>query len=72
MGEFLIFEFNDHMTVQNTIIKDKVGIEIFIIDDNTLLTRLEAKALAKFKQEFLKMVDESILYIFFVDDFFCF
>ena len=57
--------------MQNAIVEHKVGIIILVVNDNTLLSRLKAETLAKFKNELLQMTDESFLQVMLVNYILC-
>ena len=57
--------------MQNAVVEHKVGIIILVVNDNTLLSRLKAEALAKFKNELLQMTDESFLQVMLVNYILC-
>lgn len=65
MLELVVFQFNDDTAMQNSVVEDKVGKIVFVIDNHTFLLVLKAEAFAKFKQEFMQMVYQCILQVTF-------
>ena len=71
VGELLVFQFNDDTTMKDAIVEHKVGIVVFIIDDDTLLTWLKTESLAKFEYEILHVVDQGIFQVVLIDYLLC-
>ena len=59
-------EFYKYMAFQDAMVEDKVDAFIGIVDENLLLSRLEAKTFTHFKDELLKMTENAILKIFLI------
>ena len=53
MRELIILQLYDDSAMQNAIVEHEVGIIILVVNNNPLLTRLKAKALAQFKDKLL-------------------
>lgn len=55
--------------MEDAIVEHEVGIVVFIIDDDTFLARLKAEPFAKFKNEFLYVVNQGIFQIMLIHNF---
>ena len=51
VGELLVLQFYDYAAMQYAVVEHKVGIVIFVVDDDAFLASLEAEALAEFEDE---------------------
>ena len=49
------------MAMQNAVVEYKVGLEIIMVDENSLLSSLETESLPQFHKERLKIVEDSSL-----------
>ena len=65
MAEFVVFQFDDDIAVQDTIVEHQVGKVVFIVDNHPFLPCLEAESFAHFEQELLQMSYQGILQIVF-------
>ena len=65
MAELVVFQLNDYVAVQDTIVEHQVGKIVFIIDNHPFLSCLETKSLSHFEQELLQMSNQGILQIIF-------
>ena len=63
--ELIVLQFHDNVAMKDAVMKHKVGIKVFIIDDDTFLTGLETEALAQFKEKILKVADEGVFQVVF-------
>jgi len=51
MMELIVLQFHDNATMQDAVIEHQIRIVVFVINDNSFLSGLETKALAKLQQE---------------------
>ena len=57
MGELVNFQIDQHIAAEQTVIENKVNIEVFLVVGKSLLTRLKVIAFAQFKQKLLQLVN---------------
>lgn len=55
--------------MQYAVVENKVGIVIFVVDDDAFLASLEAETLAEFEDELLQVADKRILQVMLVNNF---
>lgn len=53
MTELVVFQLNNYIAMQDSIIEHQVGKIVFVIDNHPFLPCLKTKSLAHFKQEVL-------------------
>ena len=69
MAELIVFQFDDDIAVQDTIVEHQVDKVVFIVDNHPFLPCLKTKPFAHFEQELLQMRYQGILQIAFREGF---
>ena len=57
--EAIYFEVDDNVALKDAVVEDKVGFEIVLVDEYTLLPRLEAETAAHLHQHRLKVIEDG-------------
>ena len=65
MAKRLIFQFNDHTAMQDAIVENKIGIVVFIVNNNSFLTGFKAESFTHFQQKLLKVIHQGLFQITF-------
>ena len=59
MTETVNLEVDNDVTLQDTVIKDEVGLEIVLVNEDALLTGFKAEPASHFHQHHLEMIQDN-------------
>ena len=60
MTEIIVLQFDQDMTLENSVVEDKIDKEMFTADEQPFPSGLETKTASQFEQRFLQFVEYSI------------
>ena len=66
--DFVCLEVNQHVALENPVVKDQIAEEVVVIDKDSLLPGFETEAVAEFQQEFFKVVHQRVFQVGFFDN----
>ena len=58
--QLLYFQINEHVALQDRVIKHKVDIEMIAVERQALLPIYERKSSSEFKKELVEMIEQSL------------
>lgn len=67
--ESIVLEFDQHVAFEDAVVEHQVNEEMFAADEQALLPRLEAEAVAEFEQEALQLVEQGVFEMAFAHHF---
>ena len=64
MTETVDLQIDDDVTLQNAVVEDEIGLEVVLVNEDALLTILEAETVSHLQEEPLKVVQNGRLLSF--------
>ena len=66
--DFVCLEVDQHVALENPVVKDQIAEEVVVIDKDSFLPGFETKPVAEFQQEFFKVVYQRVFQVGFFDN----